>query len=274
MLIITEFDKDKFEVSVLDTDDEVTESVQVIQLIDLVERGIVSCTGFTITGKISSSILCCVEVGTEQYNLMYNKRSGGIKVSCSSERQSTEDENKDEDKDEDTDVATNTPVKVNDNDNIEKIGGITRVKKSQNKVKVKKEKKKEVTVEDSIPDLSSLISSINKKLQSEFEGRLRVTFTGDMHSKWVLCAANNEFTYFVGKEVIITLDSKLSSDFETKNRVLEVLSEIPFVNVSGESVNLLDVCCGTCRNIDVYAAFSPELTSPDGASKIEVVSSM
>lgn len=269
MLIVTNFDVDKKELSILDTEDGVTEPIGVIQLIELVEEGIVSCVGFTTLNVVNTgNILCHIKVDNKIYSVDVDKNKKNVRIlsnNTDSGQNDTDDDARDT-LDENVECA-DTPVIVK----------TTEVKNPQNKNKVRK-KEKEVKVKDThpkkaIPDLLVRISDIGKKLQGEFGDAFKVEFTGDVNSKLVLRAANNEFTYFVGDELIIVLDSKLSSDFTTKNRVLELLSEIPFTNTYGESVNLLEVCCGTYQNIDVYAAFSPELTASESVSKIEVLCS-
>lgn len=74
-----------------------------------------------------------------------------------------------------------------------------------------------------------------------------------------LTAAADDFVYFCGERVALHIGGDVAQNFEVKDRILEVLSAIPFTTADGQAVNVLKECTGEDRKLAIYAPFSPEL---------------
>ena len=80
----------------------------------------------------------------------------------------------------------------------------------------------------------------------------------------------NDFVFFAGSKVAIVINPDYANDFGKKDEILKRLDAMGWYGKDNTPVSLYNICCGTSKNMDIFAPFSEELAIPEGATVIEV----
>ena len=147
-------------------------------------------------------------------------------------------------------------------------------RKSRKKRKSKKQETIEETVENTIKTESLTIldyfDRVSKELILEIDNPEVVLNAEDKSTFFKITKTCNDFVYFCGDNISISLAGEIYSDIALKDKILKVLEQIPFINEQGTNLSLYNVCCGSDNSVAVYEPFSSELGVPENSLRISI----
>lgn len=111
---------------------------------------------------------------------------------------------------------------------------------------------------------------VSKELIIEIDNPEVVLNAKDKSVFFKITKTCNDFVYFCGDDISISLAGEIYSDIALKDKILKILSQIPFVNKQGTNLNLYNVCCGSDTSVAIYKPFSKELGASDNSLRISI----
>lgn len=111
---------------------------------------------------------------------------------------------------------------------------------------------------------------VSKELVIEIDNPEVVLNAKDKSVFFKITKTCNDFVYFCGDDISISLAGEIYSDIALKDKILKILSQIPFVNRQGTNLNLYNVCCGSDTSVAIYKPFSKELGASDNSLRISI----
>lgn len=111
---------------------------------------------------------------------------------------------------------------------------------------------------------------VSKELILEIDNPEVVLNAKDKSVFFKITKTCNDFVYFCGDNISISLAGEIYSDIALKDKILKILSQIPFINKQGTNLNLYNVCCGSDTSVAIYKPFSKELGASDNSLRISI----
>lgn len=128
----------------------------------------------------------------------------------------------------------------------------------------------EAAIKNESPTILDYFDKVSKELILEIDNPEVVLNARDKSVFFKITKTCNDFVYFCGDDISISLAGEIYSDIALKDKILKVLSQIPFINNQGTNLNLYNVCCGSDTSVAIYEPFSKELGASDNSLRISI----